>query len=161
MEFNNCKRSISRKSLFSLCRQQRDKIMKEVRKNLRSQYRKKCSTSITVPINNHDIHIPGPSVSFSVDNVDDIDDYGHNDFSSSDEFSSASSSLSFDTSFCETIRIEPSFRECLASCFIDNNLTHIQGNSILNLLRTHFCFNNLPKDVRTLLDTPRARVITL
>lgn len=56
--------------------------------------------------------------------------------------------------------IEPSFRDRLASCFVDNNLTHIQGNSILSLLRTHLCFFTLPKDVRTLLDTPHTRVVT-
>lgn len=30
----------------------------------------------------------------------------------------------------------------------------------MHLLRTHSCFHNLPKDVRTLLDTPRTRVTT-
>lgn len=30
----------------------------------------------------------------------------------------------------------------------------------MHLLHTHPCFNNLPKDIRTLLDTPRTRVIT-
>ncbi|XP_076766660.1 uncharacterized protein LOC143433258 [Xylocopa sonorina] len=48
-----------------------------------------------------------------------------------------------------------SFRDRLASCFIDSNLTHKQGNNILSLLRSHSCFSNLPKDVRTLLNTPR------
>lgn len=97
-----------------------------------------------------------------MDNVNDIGDYRHDDLSfSSSLFSSSSSSSSFDNSLSETIRIEPSFRERLASCFIDNNFTHaIQGNSILDLLRSHSCFNKLPKDVRTLLDTPRTRVIT-
>lgn len=54
---------------------------------------------------------------------------------------------------------ELSFREQLASCFVDNNLTHVQGNNILSLLRTHLCFSNLPKDVRTLIGTPRRRVV--
>jgi len=55
--------------------------------------------------------------------------------------------------------IELSFRERLASCFVDNNLTHIQGNNILSLLRTHPCFSTLPKDIRTFLDTPNTRVV--
>lgn len=54
---------------------------------------------------------------------------------------------------------EPSFRENLACCFLRNNLTHIQGNNILSVLRRHTCFSNLLKDVRTLLDTPRHRVL--
>jgi len=31
---------------------------------------------------------------------------------------------------------------------------------VLHLLRTHTCFNKLPKDIRTLLDTPRTRITT-
>ncbi|XP_076664960.1 uncharacterized protein LOC143367220 [Andrena cerasifolii] len=50
---------------------------------------------------------------------------------------------------------EPSFRQRLASCFVDNNLTHVQGDNILSLLRTHSCFSQLPQDVRTLVCTPR------
>ncbi|XP_029674788.1 uncharacterized protein LOC115242542 [Formica exsecta] len=49
-----------------------------------------------------------------------------------------------------------SFRDELASCFVDNNITHVQGNNFLSLLRKHPCFSYLPKDVRTLLDTPRS-----
>lgn len=47
------------------------------------------------------------------------------------------------------------FSERLASCFVDNNLTHVQCNSVLALLRTHPCFSTLPKDVRIILNTPR------
>jgi len=42
---------------------------------------------------------------------------------------------------------------------VDNNLTHVQGNIILSLLRTHPCLFTLPKDVRTLLGTPHTRVV--
>lgn len=51
--------------------------------------------------------------------------------------------------------VEPSFRDRLASCFLNNNLTHVQCNSLLSLLRSHSCFSALPKDARTLLNTPR------
>ncbi|XP_076674371.1 uncharacterized protein LOC143372216 [Andrena cerasifolii] len=54
---------------------------------------------------------------------------------------------------------EPSFRQRLASCFVDNDLTHVQGNNILSLLRTHSCFSKLPRDVRTLVSTPRNPVV--
>lgn len=49
-----------------------------------------------------------------------------------------------------------SFRDELASCFVDNNITNVQGNNLLSLLRKHPCFSYLPKDVRTLLDTTRS-----
>jgi len=74
----------------------------------------------------------------------------------SSSFSSAASSVpSLD---CNNF-FEPSFHERLASCFIDNNLTHVQGNTILSLLRTHPCFSTLPKDVRTIINTPRNHVV--
>jgi len=154
VEFNNLKLSISRKSLLNLCGKQRGKVMKEVRKNLCSQHCTKCSTTIKEPINIQ--NIPGSSVSFSMNISDDL---WHDDLSSLSSFSLLSFSSS-DTSFCRTTRTESSFRERLASCFVENNFTHVQGNRILDLFRTHSCFNKLPKDVRTLLDTPRARVIT-
>jgi len=44
------------------------------------------------------------------------------------------------------------FREQITTCFIENNINHVQSNAIL-LLRTHNCFANLSKDVRTLLKT--------
>ncbi|XP_076643554.1 uncharacterized protein LOC143353831 [Halictus rubicundus] len=55
---------------------------------------------------------------------------------------------------------EVSFRDGLASCFVDNNLTHTQGNNILSLLRTHSCFSSLPKDIRTLISIPCTSVVT-
>jgi len=137
MEFNNLKFSISQKSLYSLSEKRRSKIMKEVIKNVRLQYCKKCSIIIREPMNDCNMQeIPGPSdVSFT-DNLNVINDYRHDIF---DDLSSSSSLSSFDASFCETTQIESSFRERLASCFVDNNLTHVQGNGILHLLRTHPC----------------------
>lgn len=158
MEFNNLKLSVSRKSLYSCCKRQRNKIIKEVRKNACLQYCKKCCTTIREPMNDCDIQEnPGSSVVSFTDDINISD----NRCDIYDDLSSiSSSSSSFNASFLETTRSEPSFRKRLAACFIDNNLTHAQGNSILHLLCTHPCFNKLPKDVRTLLDTPRARVIT-
>jgi len=102
---------------------------------------------------------PGPSVASFTDNINIIDDH-RCDVDMFSISSSSSFSSSFNASFLETTQIEPSFHERLASCFVDNNLTRAQSNSILHLLRTHPCFNKLPKDVRPLLNTPRARVIT-
>jgi len=47
----------------------------------------------------------------------------------------------------------------LATCFVNNNLTHVQCNNILSVLRTHTCFSSLPKNVRTLLKTPRTPAV--
>lgn len=43
--------------------------------------------------------------------------------------------------------------------FANNNLTHVQSNNILSVLRTHTCFSSLPKDVRTLLKTSRTPTV--
>lgn len=48
-----------------------------------------------------------------------------------------------------------SFKDQLAALLTDNNMSHVQGNNILALLRSHHCFSYLPKDVRTLLCTPK------
>ncbi|XP_025161373.1 uncharacterized protein LOC112590059 isoform X1 [Harpegnathos saltator] len=76
-----------------------------------------------------------------------------------------SSSSSSNASECGTLFHDnfgqSSFREQLASCFVDNNFIHVQGNSVLSLLRTHPCFSNLPKDTRTLLNTPRNSIVVL
>jgi len=160
MEFHNLKHSVSRKSLSNLCKKQQREIMKEVRKNLRSQDSKKYSTAVTESIDKNNIqNLSGPLVASFTDNVNNIRDYDNLSFSST---SFSSSSLSSFSAFNDSLRetFEPSFRKSLASCFVENNLTHAQGNSILHLLRTHPCFNKLPKDVRTLLNTPRTRVIT-
>jgi len=72
--------------------------------------------------------IPGPSDASFTDNINVINDYRRDIH---DDLSSSSSLSSFDASFSETTRIESSFCERLASCFVDNNLTHVQGNGIL------------------------------
>lgn len=50
------------------------------------------------------------------------------------------------------------FTEKLVTCFIESGINHVQGNMILNTLRSHNCFSYLPKDIRTLLKTPRTPV---
>ncbi|XP_026675428.1 uncharacterized protein LOC113465227, partial [Ceratina calcarata] len=53
-----------------------------------------------------------------------------------------------------------SFLTRLSSYCVDNNVNDVQGNNLLTLLRTHECFNHFPKDIRTLVHTPRNRVTT-
>lgn len=48
------------------------------------------------------------------------------------------------------------FQNRVAASFIQGNLTHTQGNVILEMLRSHRCLSYLPKDTRTLLNTPRS-----
>lgn len=49
------------------------------------------------------------------------------------------------------------FESKLAEVFLSTNMFHVQGNAVLKVLRSHGCFSNLKKDVRSLLQTPRIR----
>lgn len=161
------KLSTSRKTLYTLSGRQRIRVMSEVRCNLRVQNSCKRNTLAKNIIDASNMHdIPGPSIAdndhFTSVNIvnDTCDDIvtDNNESSSSSSLichNNATVSSFFNTSLTESI----SFRERLASCLIDNNLTHIQGNSILALLRTHSCFSILPKDVRTFLNTPRNGIV--
>ena len=48
-----------------------------------------------------------------------------------------------------------SFREQLASWAVLPGVFHVHVNQLLSILRSHPCHSDLPKDVRTLLKTPR------
>ncbi|KAL7292729.1 hypothetical protein TKK_0013851 [Trichogramma kaykai] len=50
------------------------------------------------------------------------------------------------------------FKNRLHQYCIDSNLNHNQINDLLGLLRTHGCFQNLPKDSRTLLKCDRHKI---
>ena len=43
----------------------------------------------------------------------------------------------------------------VASTFLEQNITHLQANAIFNFMIKHECLRFLPKDSRTLLETPR------
>ncbi|XP_070169777.1 uncharacterized protein [Polyergus mexicanus] len=163
MKSINLKLSTSRKSLHRLSVRQRSRVMSEIRNNLRLLLSPKVAAAAAA--NNNKSNISSsfivecssfPECPSSV--INDICNIRDNMHTESDEssFSSISDASDAASSFFNfTTQTEPSFRERLASCFVDNNLTHAQGNNILSLLRTHSCFYNLPKDVRTLLHTPR------
>lgn len=140
------KLSTSRKTLYTLSERQRIRVMSEVRCNLRVQNSCKRNTLAKNIIDASNMHdIPGPSIADSdhFTSVNIINDTCDDIVTDNNESSSSSSSLIchnnatvssfFNTSLTESI----SFRERLASCLIVNNLTHIQGNSILALLRCH------------------------
>lgn len=67
------------------------------------------------------------------------------------------------TSDSESIEMIDNFKSQLASCFVENGITHVQGNALLKVLKLHPCFSYLPLDVRTLLKTPcsTAQIIQL
>ncbi|XP_070158764.1 uncharacterized protein [Polyergus mexicanus] len=163
MKSINLKLSTSRKSLHRLSVRQRSRVMSEIRNNLRLLLSPKVAAAAAANNNKSNISSSfivecssSPECPSSV--INDICNIRDNMHTESDEssFSSISDASDAASSFFNfTTQTEPSFRERLASCFVDNNLTHAQGNNILSLLRTHSCFYNLPKDVRTLLHTPR------
>jgi len=53
------------------------------------------------------------------------------------------------------VNIFHAFKKSLVACFVQRNLTHTQGNIILRTLRSLLCLSYLPKNSRTLLNTPR------
>ncbi|XP_011867723.1 PREDICTED: uncharacterized protein LOC105561935 [Vollenhovia emeryi] len=169
------KLSTSRKSLHKLSVRQRRRVMTQARtKNLRLQISRACNFAHIQSNNSTLQDIPASSIvgssshrlhdSFSSninildDNIDDIRRCVNVEDDTA-SLSSTSSHGSHESSSLSTTSSEPSFSEHLASCFVDNNLTHSQGNSVLSVLKTLTCFSNLPKDVRTLLNTPRHRVV--
>lgn len=163
------KSSNSRKSLYKLSTRQRSTVMLEVRTQLNLQNLVTCNITDKKSKNNSKSQdFPDsaiPSCSSSNNNIPtpnnncDIDTTIINDESSSSSSSSCVSEIDDTFSVVSDNFCQPSFREHLAACFVDNNLTHVQGNNILSLLRTHPCFSNLPKDVRTLINTPRNSAI--
>lgn len=160
----NIKSSISRKALHRLSVRQRSKVMSEIRSNLRLQNYCNCSNATEKPDNIQNIQDgSGPSTSmYTSTNVNSINNISNIAYDTEDNTSSSSScvsEISNIVSLSVDISNEPSFSERLPSCFVHNNLTHVQCNSILSLLRTHPCFSSLPKDARTLLRTPQNRVI--
>lgn len=168
MDRHNIKLSVSRKSLHKLSMRQRSRVKLEIkRSNL-----KNCSSILDKKFNGNnnknmqnspDSTISQCSSDSIADNIpsnncDVVYDTNIVTDESCSSFSFSCVSEVSDISSQIFNNFYQSFRQRLASCFVDNNLTHVQGNNILFLLRTHSCFSNLPKDVRTLLNTPRNRV---
>lgn len=161
MEGQDLKTSISRKTLHMLSERQKRRIKTEFMNNVRSAY----LTRETIHTMS-DMHVPGPSsVSEEMVVFNSLNDEtcNANMIQKTDSLSPCMFDVSNDSqneityenaSSCTNTVQESSFREQLAACFTDSNLSHVQGNSILSLLRTHSCFSSLPKDVRTLLQTP-------
>lgn len=160
----NVKSSISRKALHRLSLRQRSRVMSEIRSNLRMRKCYNRSNDIQQSDNIRDTRdISGPSTTLNISStnvtsyISDIrDDNNIEDDASSS--SSCASQMSDAYSLSLDVSNELPFNERLASCFVDNNLTHVQCNSILALLRTHSCLSTLPKDARTLLNTPRNHI---
>lgn len=155
--------SVSRKLINRLSLRQRSRVMSEIRNSITVQNFSSSSKATNNVENNMHINVSSIiSRSSSVGFLSDINectvDMRYNMNKEDDEFSCSSlcvSDVSDVASLSSTNSFESLFREQLATCFVSNNLTHVQGNSILSLLRTHPCFSDLPKDVRTLLNTPR------
>lgn len=163
------KYSVSRKCFHQLSARQRKRIVSEVKNTLRLNAQN--SVMPKHPDNASSIHVAASSIhtdSFRIDKVSFTDDIANDNISniidtdnidilsiSNDNYdseNSISSSLSSSS-------IDKTFQDRLATCFINNNLTHVQSNNVLSVLRTHTCFSSLPKDVKTLLKTPRTPAV--
>ncbi|EZA50809.1 hypothetical protein X777_11058 [Ooceraea biroi] len=154
------KYSVSRKCFRRLSARQRRRITSEIRNTLR------LSQDSREQLDNTAFYIDVAN-SFRADKVRFLDDIANNisditntdnvdnDILCSTNYDDSTDSTSSSLSFIE----DRSFQDRLATCFVNNNLTHVQINNILSVLRTHTCFSSLPKDVRTLLKTPRTPVV--
>lgn len=160
MEEINFKLSTSRKPAYKLSVWQRRKVLLEIRRNLCPHNRSNSDRNIRECNNStRDILIPvvaRPSEYFDNNDINDINDTDNESVLSSSSFCGSNGNEDVSLFFED---YDLSFQEQLASCFVNNNLTHVQSNNILTLLRKHSCFSSLPRDVRTLLGTPRTRVI--
>lgn len=47
------------------------------------------------------------------------------------------------------------FTSALRNVFLIHNITHVQGDAILRILRSHYCLSYLPCSTRTFLQTPK------
>lgn len=158
------KHSVSRKHFHRLSTRQRRRINSEIKNNFRLSL---SQDSITPEQSNSVasyIHVANSSqidnvpftgnIANDTSNITDTSNI-NNDILSVNNYDSENSTSSLSNiSFTEE-----TFQDRLATCFVNNNLTHVQCNNILSLLRTHICFSSLPKDVRTLLKTPRTPVV--
>lgn len=123
--------STSRKSLHKLSIRQRSRVMSQVRKNLRLKNSHTCNVA---QLNNSSLQ--NISTSSDVGCSSNLDTLQNNINicvnANEDNTASCFSSISHDsqTSSFFTSDEEPSFREHLASCFVENNITHSQSNSI-------------------------------
>jgi len=124
--------------------------MSEVRSSIQN-----CSskTPNIIKKNTQDFYVLIVSCNSSIDIDFNVNDTFNN--LEEDKLSSSSSCVSdfSDVSSFSFSNSSESFCERLASCFVSNNITHLQGNSILSVLRTHPYFSYLSKDIRTLLNT--------
>lgn len=159
----NCRR---RKPFFKLTLRQRNRLLQELRQsnkscvnvrtaNLAAQaaYDRNIDVVLSSPKSCHDLAISivgelDSDTSSLVTAVNDVNSasitHPQNNFVSTS-----------DCNIKEMIDPAQTFRESLASAFIKGNLTHIQGNIILKTLRSLPQLAYLPRDTRTLLDTPR------
>lgn len=148
------KQSISRKSLHNLCVRQQKRILNEIKNNLRSNNVDNSvsiiqSNSITQDVSSS-LYVEDTSCTENIENSILPLENGESETFAFSRNHAASSFFNASS--------DSTFEKKLALCFIENNFSHVQGNSILSLLRTHSCFENLPKDTRTLLNTPRKKV---
>lgn len=163
------KYSISRKSLRKMSTRQQSRVMSEIRKNLRlqnySKINSKSNIIIKESINKNNIQsTTNKSIAKcsnvtnnSIDNVcanesivecsnvtnnsiDNVCAIRHDINTDSDKSSVSSSCFSFADINNDNFNTLLSFRERLATCFVNNNITHTQSNNILSLLRYTFLF---------------------
>lgn len=105
------------------------------------------------PLGSFDInHEEQESYSDAIDNSSDLDDKEHDDSGSRSPLQTSCNST-----------LKSCFKEDLRNTALKHEVSHSFLNDLLKILRKHDCFQNLPLDARTLLQTPagKTNVITM
>lgn len=103
---------------------------------------------------NNPLHEDIPNHEFPLNDAIDIESLGSDRGDELDELNNDHDEVPQDQ-----VQDQPAgFRARFAATCASASLRHTQVNMLLSVFRKHPCFADLPKDARTLLGTPRARV---
>lgn len=162
----NFKTSRGRKPIFKLLRRQRLRRFNLLRQNDQKDHNIRLDNPVIDAANESHIGVaPVSEYHCSLDKISHVSE--HSEFSIVGPMDVASCSslclkrnispttFQSDGNDCNSNAEVNNFQESLASALIQGNLTHTQGNIILKTLRSLPCLSYLPKDSRTLLNTPR------
>ena len=165
----NLKKSRRRKELINLSSRQKRRIRKKLKNNVHKNAPVVDATSSSIDMEHSDT-TPGSIFNLSMtgsssallpmSRQSSFSDISITSMQSNPSVSESSSAESF-VSVSVTSTAQTNFHDELALRFSEHNINHAFGDSLLQLLRSHRCFDYLPKCTKTLLKTPRTTATLL